>query len=92
MPRTEKPPGVADALTLWTPTCGAENTVSVAKPPNGTSGTTTSLPFSALTVASALHLTGAGQLVTQVLGGDPGQHQLGHHQHRQHQRAEADRG
>lgn len=85
MPRTEKPPGVADALTLWTLTCGAENHHLVGVMPQQLDGRER-------LDLDVEHLTGAGQLVTQVLGGDPGQHQLGHHQHRHHQRAEAERG
>ena len=51
-----KPPGTGEALTPWTWTCGSENTVIVARPPNGTSGATTSLPSWAETVASTVAL------------------------------------
>ena len=57
VPRTAKPPGTGDALTLCTLMPGSENTVMVANPPNGTSGATTSLPFCAETVASTVALS-----------------------------------
>ena len=48
------PPGTVVALTDCTWTCGLLNSVSVAMPPNGTSGATTSPPFCAATVASTV--------------------------------------
>src|SRR5689334_8985347 len=54
---TRNPPGADVAPTLCTSTCGLEKTVSVAKPPNGTSGATISFPSLALTVASTVAVT-----------------------------------
>ena len=42
---TVKPPWAAVALTPVIATCGLVNTVTVARPPNGTFGATTSAPF-----------------------------------------------
>ena len=38
------------------------------------------------------HLTGPGQLIPEAPSRDPGQHELDHHQHRDHQRAGPQRG
>src|SRR6202012_4834172 len=57
VPRTANPPGAGDALTLCTLIRGSENTVTVARPPKGTSGATTSLPSCAETVASTVALS-----------------------------------